>query len=107
MDIVALAQGGRELDVGLDEVEAEQRRAEVEARHDGREVGALEREVLGGVHDVAVRVEDRGDLHAEERVRVVDDVRVLECGGKPEVGDVVALLVVRDLEEAGEDGVVG
>ncbi len=107
MHPIALAQQCRQLDVRLHEVKAEQRRAEVQARHDRREVVALEREVLRRVHDVAIRVEDRGDVHAEERVRAVDDVRVLERRGEPEVRDVVALLRVRDLEEAGEHGVVG
>ena len=107
MHVVAPAQRRGELDVRLDEVEAEEWRAEVEARYDGREVVALEREVLGRVHNVVVRIEDRGDLHAEERVRVVNNVRVFERGREPEIRDMVALLRVRDLEEAGEDGIVG
>ena len=97
-----------QLDVRIDEVEPELRRAKVEAQEHRGEVRVDEREVLGTGEEVARAVDHRGQGHAEEGVRVVEDGHVPQRGAEPEVRHLVALALTRsrvgELDEAGEDG---
>lgn len=75
----------------------------MEAKEDPGEVPTDEREVGVFREEIARRIRDYRQRHAEEHVRGVEDSGVSERGSKAEIGDVELLVFVRNLDEAGKD----
>lgn len=99
-----LIQGGSELDVGVHQIHTQNRCSKVKAHNQTRLIVAYKREVLRAAEEVALAINESGQVNSKEHVGGVHNLCIFKRSSDTEVSNVETLRRVSDLYESREDG---